>query len=463
MLTAASPRWALRRAPPEHRPWWGQRRARALARTKAEGLILLGVAARQVGKTRFGVHLVVGDALALPGGESCILVPTYRTGLVHAGLLRELAAYLGGTWHESKGYLQLPNRHLVWLRSADKPDATRGLTITGWLWVDEAALVSESAYRFAYGCLLASTTARVLITTTPRGKQSWVYRLWTDRADPGVLRFQFRSQDSPFISRVQLERARRQMGGQLALQELDGAFTDSSANPWSLELVDRLLASSFPRRGRRLALGLDVAKDRHWTVATLMNEFGEAWLLDRWQHLAWPDTWRRVEGLVRDTGATLFLDESGGAGNTTADEMDRRVGEALVVRVRTGSGTVKQQLMEELQADAQHGRVRVSSDSVHAADLRHELLFQVQRRTESKGLERISYEPPTEDDHDDTVTSLALANFGRRYLEGGALGDLRGYLALNQELAARPALRPPHRRGASDPEPKLGGFGGLAR
>lgn len=418
-------RWGLRRAPPGHQPWWGQRRAWALAHEDLEGLTLIGVAARQVGKTRFGVQLIMSDALGQPGGVSCILVPTYRTGLTHAALLRELAVYLGGSWHESKGYAELPNGHVVWLRSADKPDATRGLTFTGWLWVDEAALVSENAFRFATGCTIASKSARTLVTTTPRGKQSWVYRLWVDRDDPSLRRFHFRSEDSPYISRVQLARARRQMGGALALQELEGVFTDGSAQPWPPELVDRILADAFPRRGLRFALGLDVAKERHWTVATLMNEFGEAWILDRWQHQAWPDSWQRVENLVRGTGATLFVDESGGAGNATADELDRRVGAALVVRVRTGSGTVKQQLIEELQADTQHGRVRVSRDGPFAADLRHELLFQVQRRAESKGLERISYEPPTEDDHDDTVTSLALANFGRRFLEGAV--DTEGY------------------------------------
>lgn len=411
-------RWGLRVRPSTFRPWWGQRRAQALTLLPLEGLIVLGVAARQVGKTRFGIHMVVGDALGQPGGESCILVPTYRIGLIHGALLREVGESVGGEWKESKGLLTLPNGHKVWLRSADQPDACRGLTITGWLWVDEAALVSEAAYRYAYGCILTGKAARVMITTTPRGKKSWVYRMWVDREDPGLVRFHFRSGDSPYISRVQLARARRQLGGQLALQELDAAFTDDSSSPFTAELVDRILASGFARRGERLALGIDVAKEKHFTVCTLVNEWGEGWILDRWQHQAWPDTWNRIEALQRSTGATLFLDESGGAGNTTADELDRRIGAALVVRVRTGSGTVKQQLIEELQADAQHGRARVDKDGPFARELRHELLYLTQRRSVSKGVERISYEPPTEDDHDDCVTSWALANFGRRFLEG---------------------------------------------
>ena len=453
MITTA-PTWCLRSVSDGRRPWWGQRLARRLARDLAPGGQLLGIAGRQVGKTEVGVEILLSCGLSQPGGESCILVPTYRLGLVQARRLRELGERVGGVWHAQHGYLELPNGHLIWLRSADKPDATRGLTITGWLWLDEAALISEAAFKAAMGCLLTGN-GRILITTTPRGRSSWVYRIWADREAPDTSRFKLRASDAPFISQAQLDRNRRGMGGGFALQELDAEFTDDAATPFPPELVDMLLRDAINLRGKRLALGLDLAKEHDYVVATLCNEWGEAWILGRWRHVAWPDTWDRIEGMARTHRATIFMDEAGGAGGTTKDELVRRLGEERVVGVRTNVGKVKQQLVEELQADTQHGRLRVDNRCPSAKDLRHELLFLVPRRVITKGTEHINYGPSSEDDHDDTVTSLSLANHGRRVMEGLTSGDVSeffrqtpGGIAPQRAGVGRPAtLAPGHNRG----------------
>lgn len=381
-------------------------------------MFLVGVTGRQSGKTECGVALVLERALAAPGGSSLILVPTYRMGLVQGQRLQRAAkdSVPGSTWSGSKVCLELPNGHQVWLRSADDPDATRGLTIDTTLWVDEAALVSEAAYTAALGCTVAHSPL-VLITTTPRGRGSWVFRLWS-KSRPGLRRFMASTSDSPFAGRV-LEEMREAMGPERARQELEAEFTDDRGRPFPPEAVDALLARPLGEpRGRKRVLGVDLAKLKDWTVIWLMNEFGEAWLLDRFQNMPWPDVQKRITARAREHQAPVVLDEQhgGGYGGAMLDYIRADLGHEWVIPVRTGTPGVKAQVVEALIADVANQIIRIHPASKDVAQVRHELLWFDYTRTVVGGVERIKYEgPQSEGEHDDTVIGLALANFGRTH------------------------------------------------
>lgn len=402
----------VRRMPPDFRPWWAQRLA---CRLEREAMIVMGVAGRQGGKTEWGVWRVLRRAALRPGGHSLIVVPTYRMGLVHSARLKRLAAQLRAEWKEQKQTLVMANGHHVWLRSSDRPDAARGLTIDATLWADEAALIAEEAWQAALGCLVAARDPLVLVTTTPKGKNNWVYRMWTKPGAASVARFLFRSADSPYADQQVLDTLRETMGGAMSLQELEAVFTDDRSCPFPPELVERMLRP-IDRRGTRWVLGLDLAKERDWTVLTEMNEFGEARIVGRWQHMTWPDTQARVVDAARGRGALLVVDEQfgGGYGGAMADYFERDLGKHRVLRVRTGSQGVKAELIESLVRDAEHGRATVDSSGQWAGDLRHELLFLTSTRVVTAGVERVRYQgPQSEGEHDDCVISLALANWGR--------------------------------------------------
>jgi PleD family two-component response regulator len=67
--------------------------------------------------------------------------------------------------------------------------------------------------------------------------------------------------------------------------ELD--FTRNAMRDSLTGLPNRaLFVDRLPLRGKERSLGVDLAKEKDFTVCTLMNELGEAWLLGRWQHVA---------------------------------------------------------------------------------------------------------------------------------------------------------------------------------
>ena len=116
------------------------------------------------------------------------------------------------------------------------------------------------------------------------------------------------------------------------------------------------------------------------------------------------------------------------------DYLQRALGPAArILRIKTGNFGVKAQLCEALVRDVENRRLLVDKGEL-AEHLRHELSFFECHREVVGGVERIRYHGPQgggEDDFDDCVISLALANWGRLHGWEGPQGeteDLQEYV-----------------------------------
>jgi hypothetical protein len=415
-------------APVDYRPWSIQRLA---SRSRAQRRIV--VAARQVGKTYWAAYETLRTAANLPGSKSLVVAP-------NATLLRNAIDKLiaiskdvpAVRWKERKQRFELTNGATIQCVSAEAGDAVRGWTVNGILWLDEAALMKEDVYTSAVPTTL-SGGGRVLITTTPVGK-NWVWKRYTgtddkDDARP-TARLKLRAQDSPYVDRDELARQRKDMSPERAAQDLDAVFVDELL--LAFPDTSKLFTSRFPDRSKtpveqlRNVLGVDLGKEQDWLVVTLMNKFGEAQLLGRWQHRTWPESVSEIARFAHEHRAVVYLDEGpgGGAGGVVENYLtqDHKV---VVRNVRTAQTRVKKNLVEQLRADVQWQRVWVLDDPArqHArelvAQLRHELsLFQGLKKVH-QGQETIVYAGPSiRGEHDDCVISLCLANWGRVALAG---------------------------------------------
>ena len=435
------------------RPWWAQRLAR---RDERRALFSYLVAGRQSGKSHYAALAVVRRAARAPGGQSLCLWPTYKHAAAPLLLLRRFAGMVKATWHEEDSYLLLPNGHRIWVRSTEREDAPRGLQVTTTLWVDEGALVSEGAWKVALGTLMAAETPLVLVTTTPAGRGGWLYRAWiTEGAHEA--RGVFRSAESPVGNPAVKLALRARHTEAAASQELDAVFTDDARSPITPDLVAAVFARPLgaPRPGGWL--GVDVAKEIDFVVLAFQAADGRTWLIDRWQHVAWPDTQRRIEVVAQRLDAEVWLDthSGGGQGGTLHDYLARGpLGPGRVHGYGVGAPGGNQAVVECLIAEAEGGRLSVDPLGPVATQAQHELLMlQVTRRI-VQGSERLRYHAPEGgEEHDDCVFALALATWGRvRGATSAGRGDYRGFGGHGGE-------RPPRGRGAQD----TGGFGGHAQ
>jgi hypothetical protein len=437
----------------KYRPWWAQRMFH-----RSPAPIRVVVAGRQSGKTHSASEECARIMLARPGTTSCLLMPTYKSTkgpLKH--LRRALTDLLGAPgpagrwrWKEVDKKFELFNGAELYVRTADDKEGvpTRGLTVDGVLWIDEAAYVPQGAVDAARFTQAAVADPRVIITTSPAGK-NWVFEEFAAGL-PGPKRssmnesFRFRSVDSPYCTQKFVDDLKQKVGARKAMQELNAEFLGDANAAFDPDDLAKLFVGSLAVRGQQLTIGLDLGKEQDFTVPTLMNEFGEAWVLGRWRRVKWDVQEARIIALAREHEALVVIDEGhgGGYGGTMADYLERALGQERVLRVKTGNLGVKAQIVETLAGDVENGRLRALADELGQV-LRHEMTFFEAHRTIVGGVERWRYHAPEggggeekdddeEDgrDHDDCVISLALANWGRvhgweKNTGDGGLGALR--------------------------------------
>ena len=419
-------------------PWWAQR---MFHRSRASVRVI--VAGRQSGKTHAAAREVVSIMLARPKSVSCLLMPILKTSTgtqlhVRNALEEALGPEDDGrwSWHEQKKCWTIWNGATLHLRCIDtdakKGVAVRGLTINGVLWVDEAAYVPKTAYEAASATQIAVADPVTIITTTPCGK-NWVYDEFQcgvpgPKKKPTNESFRFKSTDSPFANPAKLQELREKYGQRQAEQELNAIFFGDGGSVFPLEHIQRMLVPTLQERGEQFTLGIDLAKERDFTVLTLMNEFGEAWIRWRVRHVDWPVQTKTIIDLARDLKALCVVDvgHGGGYGGTMRDYLRAELGAQHVLEVKTGNRGVKAQIIETLRTDMEADRIRMESGELVEV-ITNEMKFYEGHRTIVGGTEIWIFgrpgsrkaKPGDEDeddgDHDDIVMSLALANWGRTH------------------------------------------------
>lgn len=153
---------------------------------------VLMVSGRQGGKSHFGARWLLTQTM-IPGVKfklAFAVAPTYRMARVMQRKLEEVLKSDAGLWNRIKHTKQpiptyeFPNGWVIEVHSADDPDALRGPTVSA-VWFDEVAKAAEESFDVLIPTLLA-TMGNFLGTTTPRGKQNWVYpRLFLKSCPPG--------------------------------------------------------------------------------------------------------------------------------------------------------------------------------------------------------------------------------------------------------------------------------------
>jgi len=388
-------------------PWWGQR---LVLRCRKSCRVL--VAARQQGKTMLAAFLILQAALEDPGSFNVLLAPTY----LHAqaavdtmlGLTREVP---GCVWKRNGKRMTFKNGSVWQVFSADRKESTRGIKVTGLLWGDEAAYLHVLAWGAALGGTTSVKNPQKLLTSTPAGK-NWIYDEFVSK-DPKNEPFRFRAGDSPYTNMDEVNTNRAKMTPEFAAQEYDAEFVDALI--LAFPDTSALFAGSFKDRAGdktpQNTLGIDLGREQDWTVCTLMNRWGEAEILGRWQHISWPETEERILGFIEEHGVGLCCVDKSYVGSYLIDRLEAQ-GHRVLAFATNVEGN-KARMIEAARADVQHERIWVLRGD-DSDQLAYELSrFQGMRRVRG-GREVVTYEcPQLRGEHDDCVISLCLANWGR--------------------------------------------------
>jgi phage terminase large subunit len=226
---------------------------------------IIVVSSIRSGKTLGLQHQIVIDAWKNKSGYAdLVTAPSYRslTELLENPIVNILGAnrlLKSHTYSSHKS--ELINGNKIYYRSLDNYDLIRGLNIRN-AYVDEAALVCKEAIDVIKGRLL-TTNGRLIMATTPKGTQHWLYKdYFSDKCPNGVAKIKYHLEYNPTISQEAIERLLSEYDELTARQELYAEFVDLYQNRVCREFSDENIIDNYiPLYNKPIYVGVDYNLD----------------------------------------------------------------------------------------------------------------------------------------------------------------------------------------------------------
>lgn len=372
---------------------------------------------RQFGKSLMAINLALYWMINEGPVKVLWVSPVYsQTSKVQKEMMQAIGASgIVKNCNYSENFIVLKNGSEIIFRSAEKYDNIRGLTCDYGI-IDEAAFCKDDAWREAIRPVFMVKGKKVVIISTPKGK-NWFYELFQLGQSPEHSQYRAytgSSYDTPYIATEEIEDAKRTLPPNVFDQEYLAKFIDSGGEVFSN--IDQ--AVKPPTRRAPYFIGVDFGKQEDWTVATVMDYDGNVidWYRD--QASQWSTMIQQIANLAKKWSATV-LAEVNGVGDPLFEDLRRRWANTYPFVTTNKS---KQEIIEGLILDFNEGSIGIPDKSAYEA-LHHELeVFTYDYNPKTRS---IRYGHPT-GLHDDTVLSLAIANYNRKQKQSSGYAVIGG-------------------------------------
>ena len=360
---------------------------------------------RQFGKSLMAINLSLYWMINNGPCKVLWVSPVYsQTSKVQKEMMQAIGASgIVKSCNYSENFIVLKNGSEIIFRSAEKYDNIRGLTMDYGI-LDEAAFMKDDAWREAIRPVFMVAGKKVCIISTPKGK-NWFYELFQLGQSPEHSQYRSytgSSYDTPYIAAEEIEDAKRTLPPNIFEQEYLAKFIDSGGEVFSN--IDQAIKK--PTKRAPYFIGVDFGKQEDFTVATVMDYDGNVidWYRD--QASQWNTMIQEVAKLAKQYNATV-LAEVNGVGDPLFEDLRRRHANTYPFVTTNKS---KQEIIEGLILDFNEGNIGIPDKNAYEA-LHHELeVFTYDYNPKTRS---IRYGHPT-GLHDDTILSLAIANYNRK-------------------------------------------------
>ena len=226
--------WASERLGIAPDPW----QARVL-QSSSKRLILN--CTRQAGKSTITAALAAHTALFQPGALVLMVSRAQRQSAEllgkAAGYLRQAGAKLTA---DNLTSATLVNGSRIVSLPGDRGDTLRGYSAPALVVFDEAAFALDAVYQ-ACRPMLAVSTGRLALLSTPHGKRGFFFDAWQSKTEPWQ-RESVTAEQCPRISREFLETERATIGEYYFRQEYQCEFVETSDQLFREEAIERAFA-----------------------------------------------------------------------------------------------------------------------------------------------------------------------------------------------------------------------------
>ena len=358
---------------------------------------------RRWGKTVLGGSLSLGTASQ--GGKVAWVVPIYKNGRslwrwCESTIAPVRAAGIASV-NRAERMIEFENGGYLGVYSADNEDAIRNENFN-LVVLDEAARISETAWREAIQPTLADVNGDAILISTPRGR-NWFWEEYQrgvmDGKDIASWTAPSRDNPNPNIQRAYWK-AKTLIPELSWRQEWNGEFVDAEGSVFRrIQEAAHAQLIDAPVKRHSYSAGVDVASSVDYTVVCVMdNTTHELVYMDRFHRVDYPVLEERLFAIYKRFKLQSMTIESNSIGQGVIDHLSAR-GIPVIPFVTTSA--TKQAIITGLQAAFEHGEIGIPDDPVLLGEL---LSFESKRSASGS----FTYSAP-EGMHDDCVMALAIA------------------------------------------------------
>jgi len=362
---------------------------------------------RQFGKSLMAMNLVLYWGINKGPAKILWVSPVYsQTDKVQ----KELMAAIGDSGlvkscNYSSNEITLKNGTQILFRSAERYDNIRGLTCDYGV-IDEAAFCKDEAWQEAIRPVFMVRGKKVLFISTPKGKNFFydLYQLGVSEDYPQYCNYTGTSYDTPYIDPIDIMDAKKTLPENVFKQEYMAAFIDSGGEVFSN--LDKNTFTQYPRPQGKIFCGIDLGKQEDYTVATFQDSRGNVVDIYRSNAQEWTTMVNEILIRIRKHNATVMVEV-----NSIGDvifEMIKRQWQDTHPFVTTSKS--KQEIIEGLILDMNDTAITIPDVGLFSWLYNELSMFTYSYNPKTRS---IKYGHPS-GQHDDTVISLAIANYNRK-------------------------------------------------
>jgi len=331
-------------------------------------------AGRRCGKSYLAAWALLINALKAEKGWTFYVAPTQgQARQIMWRILLELGHPVIKKSHINNLDIELINGQTIGLRGADRPDTMRGVSLN-YLVLDEYADIKSETWEEVLRPALSDMKGHALFIGTPKGR-NWFYDLYAYASlneDPEWSAFHYTSYDNPFLSKEEIDAAKRSMSSHAFRQEFMASFEAKGSEMFKEEWVT-VVDDSNMEGDYYVAIDLagfqDVSKKRSKnsrldnTAMAVVKVGEEGWFVENIIYGRWTleETARKIFEVVRDYKPISIGIERGIAKQAVmsplTDMMKRQGFFFRVEELTHGNQKKTDRIMWALQGRFEHGLI----------------------------------------------------------------------------------------------------------
>lgn len=340
-------------------------------------------------------------------GQRCFWVaPTYEQGNIGWEMLLAIVSQIPSVKIELTAKRAVfPSGGWVQIRSADKPDNLRGISID-FLVMDECAWIEKRTWYEVLRPALADRQGHAVFISTPKGKD-WFFELFQYGLVPDQEQyksFTFPTSSNPYIPKEEIEAARKSTDSRTFQQEYEAKFLEDAGGVFrkvriaaTADLTERLIYTDG--KPHVYVIGVDWGRKHDYTAFAVLDcNTKQIVYIDRFSGVEYRDQRVRLQGLADRFQPAVIIAESNAMGEPVIEELA-----AMGLPIYPFSTQIrsKQEIMDSLVLGLDNEILKIPNDEAVIG----ELTAYEGKKTRS-GM--MSYGAP-EGLHDDMVMAIALA------------------------------------------------------